>query len=158
VRRARQQMPPRGFVRPGLNDRRYGEEPNMRRVSVLICAASLSLAGCTSKVTGRLEVDGSPFAVEECRSGQAFGFSGIELKDATGRRLRLLANGDGTCTAALFKGDSATGDRLGQCGTLTMEAQSSRINSITNLMGKAQLACEAVGHKVAGDIEFENCH
>ena len=130
----------------------------MRKFVVLICSAALALAGCTSKVTGTLEVDGSPFAVEECRSGQAFGFSGIELKDATGRRLRLLANGDGTCTAALFKGDSPTGDRVGQCGTLEMQAQSSRINSITNVMGKAQLACEAVGHKVLGGIEFENCH
>jgi len=130
----------------------------MRKFVVLICSAALALAGCTSKVTGTLEVDGSPFTVEECRSGQAFGFSGIELKEAGGRRLRLLANGDGTCTAALFKGDSQTGDRLGECGTLEMQAQSSRINSITNVMGKAQLACEAVGHKVTGGIEFENCH
>lgn len=130
----------------------------MRKFAVLVCLAALALAGCTSKVTGTLEVDGSPFVVEECRSGQAFGFSGIELKDAGGRRLRLLANGDGTCTAALFKGDSQTGDRVGQCGTLEMQAQSSRINSITNLMGKAQLSCEAVGHKVSGSIEFENCH
>ena len=130
----------------------------MRKFAVLVCLTALALAGCTSKVTGTLEVDGSPFAVEECRSGQAFGFSGIELKDKTGRRLRLRANGDGTCTAVLFKGDSPTGDRIGQCGALEMQAQSSRINSITNLMGKAQLSCEAAGHKVSGSIEFENCH
>jgi hypothetical protein len=130
----------------------------MRKFAVLICLGALALAGCTSKVTGTLEVDGSAFEVKECRSGQAFGFSGIELTDAAARRLRLLVNGDGTCTAALFKGDSPTGDRLGQCGALDIQAQSSRINSITNVMGKAQLACEAVGHKVAGNIEFENCH
>lgn len=130
----------------------------MRKFAVLICLAAVALVGCTSKVTGTLEVDGSAFDVKECRSGQAFGFSGIELTDTTGRRLRLLVNGDGTSTAALFKGDSMTGDRLGQCGALEIQAQSSRINSITNVMGKAQLACEAVGHKVAGNIEFENCH
>lgn len=130
----------------------------MRKFAVCICLAALVLMGCQSKVTGNLEVDGAPFAVQQCRSGQAFGFSGIELTDETGRRLRLIANADGTCTAALFKGDSPTGDRLGQCGTLTMEAQSSRINSITNVRGKAKLACEAVNHKVAGDVEFENCH
>lgn len=130
----------------------------MRKVAVFICLVALALVGCKSKVSGALEVDGSPFAVQQCRSGQAFGFSGIELSDATDRRLRLLANGDGTCTAALFKGDSPTGDRLGQCGTLTMEAQSSRINSITNVQGTAKLACEAVSHKVTGSIEFENCH
>jgi hypothetical protein len=130
----------------------------MRKLAVFICLAALTVVSCQSKVTGTLEVDGSPFAVDQCRSGQAFGFSGIELKDATGRRLRLLANADGTCTAALFKGDSPTGDQLGQCGTLTMEAQSSRINSITNIMGKANLACEGANHKVAGNVEFENCH
>ena len=130
----------------------------MRKFAVLICLAALALLGCQSKVTGTLEVDGSSFDVQECRSGQAFGFSGIELTDATGRRLRLLANADGTCTAALFKGDSPTGDQLGQCGTLRMEAQSSRINSITNVKGSAKLACEALNHKVAGNIEFENCH
>lgn len=130
----------------------------MKRIAVFICLAALAMMGCQSKVTGTLEVDGAPFAVQQCRSGQAFGFSGIELNDAAGNRLRLLANADGTCTAALFKGDSATGDRLGQCGALTMEAQSSRINSITNVKGTAKLACEAVNHKIAGNVEFENCH
>lgn len=130
----------------------------MKKIAVFICLAAVAVAGCTSKVTGSLEVDGATFTVKECRSGQAFGFSGIEFKDETGKRLRLLANSDGTCTAALFKSDSNTGDQLGQCGTLTMQAQSSRINSITNLQGTAKLACEAVGHKIAGSVEFENCH
>jgi hypothetical protein len=130
----------------------------MRKFAVFICLVALALVSCQSKVTGSLEVDGSPFAVQKCRSGQAFGFSGIELTDTSGNRLRLLANADGTCTAALFKGDSPTGDQLGQCGTLAMEAQSSRINSIVNVKGTAKLACEAVNHKVIGNVKFENCH
>ena len=129
-----------------------------RKFSIFVCLILLALVGCHAKVTGTLQVDGITFAVEQCRSGQAFGFSGIELTDANGRRLRLLASADGTCTAAIFKGDSTTGDRLGSCGVLTMEAQSSRINSIVNVKGTAKLACEAVGHKVTGKIEFENCH
>ena len=130
----------------------------MRKIAVFVCLVLLALVGCHSKVTGTLQVDGTTFAVAQCRSGQAFGFSGIELADANGRRLRLFANPDGTCTAALFKGDSTTGDRLGPCGVLTMAAQSSRINSINNVQGTAKLACEAVGHKVAGNVGFENCH
>jgi hypothetical protein len=133
----------------------------MRKIAVLLCLvllALLALVGCHAKVTGTLQVDGTTFAVAQCRSGQAFGFSGIELTDATGRRLRLLANPDGTCTAALFSGNDATGDQVGQCGALTMAAQSSRINSITNLKGGANLTCNAGGHKVAGIVEFENCH
>jgi len=125
---------------------------------VVTCLVALLLTGCHSKITGTLEVDGARFAVQQCRSGQAFGFSGIELTDAAGNRLRLLANADGTCSAALSKGDSAKGDALGQCGTLAMEAQSSRINSIINVKGTARLACEAASHKVSGNVEFENCH
>jgi len=75
--------------------------------------------------------------MQQCRSGQAFGFSGIELSDASGNRLRLLANADGTCTAALFKGDSPTGDRLGQCGTLA-NGSGNRVESIQSSMSKAQ--------------------
>ena len=130
----------------------------MRKFAAFFCFVLLALAGCSSKVTGALQVDGASFAVAQCRSGQAFGFNGIELTDGAGRRLRLLANPDGTCAAALFKGDAATGDRLGLCGVLEMRAQSSRINSINNVMGTAKLGCEAVGHKVAGSVEFENCH
>jgi hypothetical protein len=130
----------------------------MRKIAILICMIAFTLVSCTAKITGTLQVDGAPFEIKQCRSGQAFGFSGIELTDATGNRLRLLANADGTCSAALFKGDSLTGDRLGQCGTLAMEAQSSRINSIVNVKGTAKLLCEAVNRKVAGNVEFENCH
>jgi hypothetical protein len=130
----------------------------MRKTAVLLGAVLLALAGCHAKVTGSLQVDGTTFAIAQCRSGQAFGFSGVEFTDATGRRLRLLANPDGTCAAALFSGDSATGDRLGQCGELSMAAQSSRINSIVNLKGTANLNCDRGGHKVTGNVEFENCH
>ncbi|HKV40219.1 MAG TPA: hypothetical protein VJX67_13480 [Blastocatellia bacterium] len=126
--------------------------------ALFVCLVLIVAVGCQSKVTGTLQVDGAAFAVKQCRSGQAFGFSGIELRDTTGRRLRLLANADGTCTAAIFSGDSAIGDRLGPCGQLTMEAQSSRINQITNVKGHAKLNCEGAGHQVVGDIEFENCH
>ena len=125
---------------------------------MLMLFAVLVLVECTAKITGTLQVDGQAFDVKQCRSGQAFGFSGVEFTDAGGRRVRLIANPDGTCAAALFSGNSATGDRLGQCGVLTMAAQSSRINSIVNLQGTAKLACEASGHKITGNDEFENCH
>ena len=130
----------------------------MRKFTVLISLITVAIVGCHAKITGTLQVDGSAFAVSGCRSGQAFGFSGIELTDANGRRLRIFANADGTSEAALFSGNNTTGDRLGQCGVLTMETQSSTINSIHNVKGTAKLACEVGTHKVAGNVEFENCH
>jgi hypothetical protein len=73
-------------------------------------------------------------------------------------RLRLLANADGTANAALFAPNAARGDLLGPCGALGTQAQKSRINSIVNLMGTAELSCEALGHKISGKVSFENCH
>ncbi len=125
---------------------------------VLLSLLLPALAGCTSKVSGTLTVDGTSFAPKVCRSGQAFGFPGIELTDEGGRRLRLFASPEGTAAAALLSGDAPSGVRLGQCGTLALEAQSSKINNITNVKGSARLSCESSGHKVFGNLEFENCH
>jgi len=133
----------------------------MRNITVCICLILLllvALSGCHAKVTGTLQVDGADFTVTGCRSGRAFGFSGVELSDATGRRIRLFANPDGTSSGALFNGNNATGDRLGECGVLTMETQSSRINNISNIKGNAKLNCESDTHKVTGNVDFENCH
>jgi len=130
----------------------------MKKLTVFAGLVLLILVGCKSKVSGTLQIDGKPFDVQQCRSGQAFGFSGVEFTDTNGRRLRLFANPDGTSAAALFGSGSTSGDRLGECGTLTMEAQSSRINSIVNVKGSAKLSCASGAHKVTGNVEFENCH
>ena len=130
----------------------------MKVITLILILLSLGLIGCASRVSGNLEVDGTPFEAKECRSGQAFGFSGVELTDKNDRRLRLFASPDGTCSAALLDGSAPTGDRLGSCGTLTVEAQSSKINNITNIKGNAKLSCAAGNHKVSGNVDFENCH
>jgi len=130
----------------------------MRKIAALLSLLALALVGCQSKITGTLEVDGEPFVPRECRSGQAFGFQGIELTDEANRRLRLFASPEGTTSAALLNGDAPTGARLGPCGTLVLEAQSSKINNITNVKGTARLSCETGTHKVSGNLEFENCH
>jgi hypothetical protein len=126
--------------------------------SILFTLVAVACFACTSKVEGSLEVDGAPFAIDECRSGQALGFNGIQLNGKDGRRVRMLAMADGTTNVALFGKDAAVGDQLGQCGTLAVKAQNSRINSINNLEGSAHLDCAAFGHSVVGKIKFENCH
>jgi hypothetical protein len=130
----------------------------MRNFAVIICLLMLLLVGCTAKITGSVQIDGAPFTVTQCRSGRAFAFNGVELSDANGRRLRLFANPDGTSSGALFQGNNVTGDRLGECGVLSMETQPSRINSINNIKGVAKLSCDSGLHKVTGTVEFENCH
>ena len=130
----------------------------MKRIGIVIGLLAFLMVGCRSKVTGNLEVDGERFPVKLCRSGEAYGYYGIELVSEGDRRLRLFGNSDGTCTAALFNRDAATGDNVRRCGTLTMAAQSSKINNITNVRGTALLSCETGQHRIYGRIEFENCH
>jgi hypothetical protein len=120
--------------------------------------ALLAASGCHAHVSGDLVVDGTPFVGAQCRSGQALAFSGIELTDTTERRLRLSGNLDGTCQAAVFPPASPVGTNLGTCGVLTVRAQSSRINGITNLEGAATLSCQAGPHAVGGRVQFQNCH
>lgn len=123
-----------------------------------LCLAVLTASACHATVTGDVRVDGRKFIVKECRAGQAFGFSGIELADPDGHRLRLVSNADGTCVAALFPPGGAVGDAVGTCGVLTMKAQSSRINGITNLKGSATLDCASTVHQIGGRLTFESCH
>ena len=130
----------------------------MPRTLIFIFIVAAAIAGCKSKVTGDLEVDGTAFEVRECRSGQAFGFTGLQLTDAGGRRMRILANPDGTASAALFESGSEVGDRLGSCGRISIKTQNSQINNIHNVMGQAELYCTTREHRVSGSLEFENCH
>lgn len=134
----------------------------MSRIMYLSLMASfLVMTACTSQVTGSLQVDNAPFALvpEKCRSGAAFNYSGIQLEDTKGRRLRLHALPDGNCTATLFPKESEQGITIpGPCGPLQMQTQSSRINSILNVEGSATLSCEGAGHKISGRISFKNCH
>lgn len=129
----------------------------IRRILLVIGFVG-ALAACTAKISGELQVDGRAFAITECRSGEALGFSGVVFGDSNGRRLRLITNADGTTNAAIFPPGADRGDALGLCGTLSTHAQDSRINSIVNLKGTANLTCSAAGHSINGKVEFENCH
>jgi hypothetical protein len=130
----------------------------MPRTLICLFILTAAFAGCKSKVIGNLEVDGTPFEVRECRSGQAFGYPGLQLIDAGGRRMRIFANPDGTASAALFQSGADVGDRLGSCGRIKIETQNSQINSIHNVMGQVELYCTTREHRVSGSLEFENCH
>lgn len=130
----------------------------IRHAAVLVAALALG-CGCTSKVTGSVKLDGEPFVATECRSGAAFNFSGIQLADASGRKLRLVQRVDGGISAAVFAPGQAKGDMLdGNCGTIEIQTQNSRINNIRNVEGRATLSCSGGGHTLDGTVEFENCH
>jgi hypothetical protein len=128
-----------------------------RGVRALAIVTVLAWSACTAKFGGQIQIDGAAFVAKTCRSGQALGFSGVELASDT-TRVRLLTQADGTAVVGLFEAAAARGVGLGRCATLTMRAQSSRINSIQNMSGEARFACREHGRTVDGTISFENCH
>ena len=131
---------------PGCYDER------MRKSLVLV----ICLSACSAKLSGSIEIDGNKLDISSCKSGQPMGFAGIELSDAAGKRLRLVANPDGTAQAILFAGE-AQGADLGKCGTIEVHPQNSKINDVTNVEGVAKISC-AGEHKLEGTLQFENCH
>jgi hypothetical protein len=114
-------------------------------------------AGCSAKLDGELVIDGSSFKPTGCRSGEAFGFVGVELAISDGRKVRLAARADGQADAFLFQ-TSGNAITLGACGPLTVEQQNSTINGITNVKGSATPDCQAGSHSLKGRVTFENCH
>src|SRR5512140_707779 len=108
------------------------------------------LAACSAKLSGSIEIDGKAFEISSCKSGKPLGFTGIQLEDDAGRRLRLVANADGTANAIVFAGE-AQGDDVGKCGTLEVHNQNSKINDVTNVEGVAKISCSG-SHKVEGTL------
>jgi len=119
---------------------------------------SVVFASCAGHVTGNLQIDGEPFAATTCRSGQLSGFSGVELADDHGRRLRLAQNFDGTFAGAYFPPSSRTGDNLGSCGTLNVQPETLVVNGVHPVDGSVMLACKTEKHQLSGRGWFENCH
>ena len=115
------------------------------------------MCACSNKIEGSLEVDGEPFVVESCKSGQHNGFVGVDFLDAKGRRLRLAMTPSGAPNIILFAGESV-GVEFGACGSLSVERQNSTINDITNVRGTTQIACKGDGHQITGSVTIENCH
>ena len=69
---------------------------------IFLPCASLVFTACTAHVTGGVQIDGAPFVATTCRSGQASGFSGVDLADDQGRRLRLAQSLDGSFVGVYF--------------------------------------------------------
>src|SRR5688572_5796363 len=115
---------------------------------VLCAAAGLVLAGCQSKLSSTVTLDGKPFAIESCRSGEATGFSGVDLLQSDGTKLRLVSMPNGQAEVHVFAPGAATSSELGACGPFSVERQNSRINNIHNVMGSASLSCTKNGRSV----------
>ncbi len=116
---------------------------------LILCGAG----GCTPILHGAISVEGAPFSPTRCRTGEAYGWNGVELADERGYRLRLATGPSGAADAWWFAPGARVGRALGGCGPLEIARQASRINGMYNVYGRAELSCSATGA-----IDFKNCH
>ncbi len=111
-----------------------------------------------NKFEGTLQVDDSEFIAQKCSSGNALGFSGIELADAGGRRIRAISDPiSAEAKVALFN-PAQTAVELGPCAKLEMYPQNSTVNGTKNQQGTVTFSCTNGQHKIAGTMQFKNCH
>lgn len=123
-------------------------------LAVVVAAAT----ACTAHFTGALEIDGQPFEILTCHSGQALGFSGVELVDARDRRVRVAQDIDGTPAVVYFASGQERGEPLGSCATIHTQRGTGVIDGVRNVDGTASLSCKTAERRVTGDVRFENCH
>lgn len=125
---------------------------------ILVALVCLSAAACSNKLEGKITVDGKAFELKSCRSGAVYGFTGVELSSKNSGKLRVAATPTGQGSAFYMPAGSKKGVALGPCGTFEVSRQSSEINGVKNVKGKANLDCTLGGHTVKGNVKFSNCH
>lgn len=116
------------------------------------------LSACSNELKGSLTVDGEAFSLKSCRSGQVYGFAGVEIVSDKGAKLRIAQAPTGEGVAFYIPPAAATGEEIGVCGAFKLSTQNSTINDVKNVEGEATLDCEAAGHKIKGSFSFSNCH
>jgi hypothetical protein len=127
------------------------------RFFALVAIAGLG-AACRSRITANITLNGTPFTPTTCRSGEPMGFTGVELADARGQRLRISAGVTGQSLVYYFPDANSSMVPMGFCGPLSIERQNSRINNVYNVRGNATLNCTGLGGALTGSVSFENCH
>ena len=133
----------------------------MRHTFVIGALVLAALLACKSKSTGTITVNGAPFEVDTCRSGQANmpQFSGVDFLDKGGRRVRFLQLPSGKVQVFYFPAGVSYTDMLGEgCGTMTMQLQNSEVNGVKNVQGSVAANCTGGGNTVVASMTFESCH
>jgi hypothetical protein len=129
-----------------------------RLVPLAVVVLAAGATACTAHFTGKLEIDGQPFEVLTCNSGQALGFSGVELADARDRRVRVAQDIDGTPAVVYFSSGQQRGEPLGSCATIQLQRGTGVVDGVRNVDGTASLSCKTPERRVTGNVRFENCH
>ncbi len=114
-----------------------------------------------TEVSGTLSVtrgnESFEFVPDDCRSGQPFGFFGVDVTDQKGQVVRLMNDPvRGPIVMVQRAGGSARPLPLSDCETVevTVVHTNTTINDVRALDGSARLKCPGV----RADLSFGNCH
>jgi hypothetical protein len=136
---------------------RPGYRAVMRRI--LGVGLLVMLGGCQNKFAGNVQLDGTEFVAKHCENGIKVGFSGVQLDDASGRRLRVINDiTTNSVKVAVFPKADGPGENLDGCTTLKQHTGTGIVNGVQNQEGTVTFTCDAGGHKLSGTLEFKNCH
>lgn len=131
-----------------------------RFAPVLLITALFGLAcgGMSADVQGTsLTLDGAPWPVDLCTSGEAVGFDGIELTGTDGSRLRFETNPSGTADVYYLAPGASSGPHLGACATAAFNRTGLTVNDIVALEGGGTVACEGGEHSLSGTVAVARC-
>jgi hypothetical protein len=130
-----------------------------RSLKVVLVSALFAVAasGCKAKLEGSLMVNGTPFQPTACRSGQVYGFVGVELTNAEGASLRFVQTPMNVPQVIYMASEGAPATVVGVCGGMSVRQTNTRINNVYNVEGVVNPQCAGT-MTVAGSLRFANCH
>ena len=128
------------------------------RVFAALVPVALLATSCLARTEGDLRMDKQKLDLTECRSGEIYGFVGVEFVSSNGAKVRVATSPSGAGQVFAFAPGAMNGTDLGMCAKLVVERQSSKVDKVTNVKGRATIDCNAKNREVLGEVAFENCH
>jgi len=141
---------------------RHDTKREMRTILAGICVLGAALLACKSESTGSITVNGTAFAMNECRSGEANGaspFGGVMFFDGSGAQVRFVGKPGGGFRLFHFAPNQSIGTLVGEdCGTFTLVKTNTQINNIHNVERNVNANCTGGGFTVVANVNYAKCH
>ncbi len=116
----------------------------------------LACGGLGADLSGTdLQLQGKPWKVDTCMSGQPLGFRGVFLTSKDSGGVNIITKPDGTAEVVLIQ--NAKLIKMGNCAQVRFEETSLTVNDVKALRGGGTLDCEANGVTLKGTVAVDRC-